>query len=589
MTPTSLPYHNALSPYCKEKEWGQLSSSEKMVVLRGLGIRDMNVLIQCILWPTDNEKILPLKPFHMEMIRLFEACIRGDIPHKEVLYLIPRFHLKTQLITTAGTIWVLLNDPEETILVNSKGLDLAERIVGGALRPVFCHNALFRQCYPEWCPPENLIKSWGTQSKLIVENRASSRKEPSVMAGSFDAPKTGDHFGVILNDDPHNETNVTTIDQIQKVKDGWKAQGPLGDGKRTRRVYVATRWHYADVNDEIMQKRAPKFYSKFINKELHKNQPLADIEKDDKCAVYLMNVWADEDKTEVIWPEKEPVENIKDYREQWGSYFFSCQMENDPVPPEDRTFKPENFKYYTVQTELNAKGEPEKFYVCGEKKVGKDHETQAPIFEYRKIPVNEVTNYITVDPAFGTKPQHDHTGIVVCGHWIDPKSRLRWLIVLETVREKMSKSIFQRKIESLCIKWNVRKMSIEAHGIQGYTEQVQKVPQWAGKLNIEVIKLQRGGAETKGDRVTRLEPYYEGHRVWHHENMRNGILELELLGFVGGMSRGTSDDVADAMADHVDFPHAMRTPDFDPLSAATGREQAQWGKWASKRDAWRVI
>jgi len=140
------------------------------------------------------------------------------------------------------------------------------------------------------------------------------------MAGSFEAPKTGDHFGLLLNDDPHNETNISTIDQIEKVKEGWKALGPLGDGERTRRVYVATRWHFADVNDLIMQKRAPLFYKKFIDKALLHNHPLANIEMDDKCAVFLLDVWANEGKTQVLWPEKEPVENIKDYRDQWGSY-----------------------------------------------------------------------------------------------------------------------------------------------------------------------------------------------------------------------------------------------------------------------------
>ena len=250
---------------------------------------------------------------------------------------------------------------------------MAERIVGGAIRPIFCDNDLFRACYPEWCPPENKTASWGTQSKIILPNRKATRKEPSVMAGSFEAPKTGDHFGVLLNDDPHNEKNISTIDQIEKVKDGWKAQVPLGDGIRTRRIYVATRWHAADVNNEIMMQRAPRFYDKFVKKDLLHNAPIKNIEKDDQCAVFFLDVWADDQKESVIWPEKESLENIRDYRDnQMGVYFFACQMENDPVPQEQQTFKKEHFRYYERKRELDAHGVEKEYFICGETKVSED-------------------------------------------------------------------------------------------------------------------------------------------------------------------------------------------------------------------------
>lgn len=487
-----------------------------------------------------------------------------------------------------------MNDPEESVLVNSQHLDLAERIVGEAIRPIFTINTLFRLCYPEWCPPENFAKNWGTQSKLTVPNRNANKKEPSVMAGAFSAPKTGDHFGVILNDDPHNEHNITTMEQIQKVKDGWRAQGPLGDGKRTRRVYVATRWHFADVNDEIMQKRAPLFYKKFIDKELLHNNPLVNIEKNDKCAVFLMDVWENPSHTEVIWPEKEPVENIKDYRDQWGSYFFSCQMENDPVPPEDRTFNPEDFRYYDTITEIDTRGRLQRYFICGEENIGIDPETGKPMLRYRKIPFNEVTNYMTVDPAYGDGPQNDYNGIVVCGHWIESNTRLRWLIVLDVIRRRLTTAQSKRKIEELYVKWDCKAVGIEANALQKtYVEELQRDARWGSQFKIHVVPIKRGTGASKGVRVTRLEPYYETHRIWHPRRMQGGVLEQELLAFVGAMSRGASDDVADAMSDHVDFAHVRKMPDFDPLAGAKEerrnmRDTDPWGK-RKERELWRVI
>lgn len=468
----------------------------------------------------------------------------------------------------AGPIWTLLNDPDEAILVNSQHLDLATRITS-TIRNLFRYNKRFRLCYPEWCPPAGTERGWESQSQMTVCNRELDNKSPSIMAGSFEAPKTGDHFGKIFNDDPHNEKNIGTIDQIQKVKDGWEAQEPLGDGERTKRIYVATRWSFADLNDEMMQKMAPRFYRKFIEKTLLYNQPLANIEPEDGLAVFLLSVWKDEEQQELIWPEKRSYKSLMKWKAIAGAYFWSCQMENDPIPDEERTFNPNDFRYYSVESELNDSGVPTEYYVCGEEKIGEDPDTGRPIMKLRKISVNETVNFMTVDPAYGNKAHNDYVGIVVVAHWTDPKSRLRWFIVLEVVRQKMTTAQTKRKIEELYIKWGCRKVGIEANALQAqYVEGLAGDPRWGGELNIEVEPIRRGGGESKGYRVTRLEPYYETHRIWHPQRTRNGILEQELLGFVGAMSRGGSDDAADALADHIDFEQTMRMPDYNPMSMA---------------------
>ena len=498
------------------------------------------------------------------------------------------------MITTAGTIWVLINDPEESVLVNSQHLDLAERIVGKAIRPIFAFNKLFRLCYKEWCPPENAAKNWGTESKLTLPNRVADRKEPSVMAGSFEAPKTGDHFGVLINDDPHNEKNVNTIDQILKVVDGWKNLDYLGDGDRTRRFYAATRWHFADVNNEIMKELAPRFYEKLKEKTLLYNQPLANIETEDDCIVYLLSAWSDEQETDVIWPEKQSKKTILVWKGKHGAYKFGCQMLNDPIPPEDRTFDPEDFRYYDIITELDSKGSPQKYYICGEERIGRDSNNDEPVFRYRKIPFNEVTNYMTVDPADGQESYNDYNGIVVCGHWIDPETRMRWLIVLDVVRQKLTAAQSKRKIEELYLKWGCKAVGIEANATQKtYVEQLQRDPRWGGQLRIRLVPIKRGTGASKGMRVTRLESYYETHRIWHAPRMQGGVLEQELLAFVGAMSRGESDDVADAMSDHVDFAHVNKHPNFDQLAGAKDikrnrRDDDPWSK-RKERDLWRVI
>ncbi len=68
-----------------------------------------------------------------------------------------------------------------------------------------------------------------------------------------------------------------------------------------------------------------------------------------------------------------------------------------------------------------------------------------------------------------------------------------------------------------------------------------------------------------------------------------GILEQELLAFVGTVSRGHSDDVADAMSDHVDFEHTMKMPGFDPMAMADlprMMEEDDWDDWARDDKDW---
>ena len=119
------------------------------------------------------------------------------------------------------------------------------------------------------------------------------------------------------------------------------------------------------------------------------------------------------------------------------------------------------------------------------------------------------------------------------------------------------------------------------------------MPTWAGQMNIEIIKIQRGSEQFVGKaRVLRLEPYYESHRIWHPFSIRNGVLEQELLGFVGGMSRGASDDLADAMSDHCDFPYTRKMPDFDPVKNAKRMDKDTiWTDWnnTGDKDLWRRI
>jgi len=195
----------------------------------------------------------------------------------------------------------------------------------------------------------------------------------------------------------------------------------------------------------------------------------------------------------------------------------------------------------------------------------------------RLIPFEEVTNEITVDPAFSTSDDADPVGIVVAGHWMDRETGLDWLLVVDYVLRKMELHDTLDVIEAKAVEWNVKRVHIELHGFQNlFTKQILNDPRWAGQSRLQVIKISRGGETFVGKaRVQRLEPYYESGRIWHNRWMKDGDLELSLKSFVGGQFLGDLDDLPDALSDHVDIATRPALIDYDPL----GHRVGNFGTW----------
>lgn len=459
--------------------------------------------------------------------------------------------MKTTLITVGGIIWRIINDPDIRILLNCSKLDFAKAVLN-EIKNHFRYNHLFRACFPEFCPPEN-AKEWHTQDYFNVENRVAAVKEKTGMIGSFEAPCTGYHYDHIFNDDPHNELNVATMEQIQKVVNNWETQDPLFDGDSTLRTQVATIWHYADVNNHIMKLLAPGFYKALRDgNHVQSDDITADQYPGDVLKVYHLGVFNEQGVP--IWPEKYSAEEIERKRQNMRSSFFANQYLNVPFAGEERDFKPEWFRYYTPKEFRTPGGVTKAVYDCGGK----------------RIPADELTFRLTVDPAFGVKPHNDFTGIVCCGHWTDPVTRQMWLLVVDYIRAKLPVDEVIKVIDNMARKWHVREVGIESHGAQKlFTLHVRDKAAWIGAERIEVVPIQRGGEMFVGKaRVRRLIPFYENGRIYHAPHMQDDDLERELMDFSGGTSKGVHDDLADALSDHCDFGMTAPPADFNPLKEA---------------------
>lgn len=435
-------------------------------------------------------------------------------------------------------------------------------------------NDIFRSLYPEFCPPDG-AKEFGTQFEMTVPNRDFHFKEPTVNIGSFGSPRTGHHYDDIINDDPHNEENTQNIEQIDKVIGCWEAQEPLGRGSETCRYYVATRWHYGDLNNHIMNILAPTFKDLYDRNALPFDHNDRDF-GDDKLKVYLLS--AEDEEGHSIWPERLNDEALAIKKAKMGAKRYAQQYLNKVIAEEEQTFKPEWFQYFDTVIRPNSRGMMQEYYAFGQEKVD-EIESGQPIMADRLIPITDVTNFMTVDPAFGKKRYSDPVGIVVCGHWIDPQTRLRWLFVLDYVQRKMEISETRKVIENLYEEWNVKCVYIETHGIQGQlTEQMVRDPRWPGDNKIKFDGIRRMSENIMGKaRVGRLEPYHESGRVFYARRMKGGELQKQLLAFIGGAFLGTHDDLADAFSDQVDIPFTPVKIDFMDDEASK-----MYGSWPAE-------
>src|SRR3990167_3123584 len=113
------------------------------------------------------------------------------IPHQELcdhitkpgkrkkITLMPRNSFKSSVVTIAGSMWKLLNNPDLRILIASETQGNAIKYVK-EIKSHFEQNEKFRKLYGDWV---NVSNSWRDQ-ELIVSRRKAIKKEPSVSAGS---------------------------------------------------------------------------------------------------------------------------------------------------------------------------------------------------------------------------------------------------------------------------------------------------------------------------------------------------------------------------------------------------------------------
>lgn len=269
---------------------------------RDLGSTDLFFLLGYIL----NRKEIISKPW------LFRRCREWQSNPNGYLDLWAREHYKSTVITFAGTIFEIINDPEVTIGIFSHTKSIARGFVR-QIKEELEQNETLKKLWPDifYEEPARESNRWSIDGGIIVK-RKSNPKEATVEGhGLVDGQPTGLHFKGRVYDDVVTLESVSTPEQIEKTTYSWQMSDNLGSEGGWER-YIGTRYHLFDTYSVMIDRKAvvPRVHPATIN--------------------------GHEDGKPVLMTR----ETLRKKRITQGPYVFACFPKGSPVLMSDWTEKP---------------------------------------------------------------------------------------------------------------------------------------------------------------------------------------------------------------------------------------------------------
>lgn len=269
------------------------------------------------------------------------------------LIMIPRGCFKSTIATVDFPMWALWHDPNLRIMIDNENYKNSKKFLAeikGILDGEGLIKTLLKDENGKYQLDTNKKVPGGfTEDSIILENRTIPAKEPSIFCSGADTAATGMHPDIIIMDDLVSERNVTTEDQIEKVKQHYRfAYSLLEPGGIL--IIIGTRYHLNDM--------------------------YADIMEDDTFEHYVRPAVLKDGS--YFFPERLGPKRLAELEKSQGSYIFNSQYMLNPLSSEDAVFRPEDIRYY----------------------------------EEGDLPSN-INTYMTVDLAISQKERADYTVVAV--------------------------------------------------------------------------------------------------------------------------------------------------------------------------------
>jgi hypothetical protein len=175
---------------------------------------------------------------HGDIIRALES------PTKRKLIVVPRGCLKSSIGVVAYSIWLLLRDPNQRILIDSELYTNSKNF----LREIRHHleSDRFKIIFGTF-----KSDTWN-EGEITIRQRTQAYKEASITAGGVGTTKVGQHYFSILADDYNSAANSNTPDACAKVFNHYRLNQSILEPDGTY-VLIGTRYSQLDVIGQVLK------------------------------------------------------------------------------------------------------------------------------------------------------------------------------------------------------------------------------------------------------------------------------------------------------------------------------------------------
>ena len=262
--------------------------------------------------------------WHIDAITHCLSRVRAGEVTRQIINIPPR-HLKTLCVSIAYTAWVLGNDPTRRVLVVAYSDELA-RITARQFRQVV-ESPWYRQTFPRFAIKTNRSDEVVTTLNGFFRTR------------SINGSVLGTGADLIVIDDPIKTKDVSSRVQRQKVNDLFdnSLYTRLDDKSRGAIVIVMQRLHAEDLVGHVLE-QGQDWQVLAI--------PAIEAEDRDYRTGPRERDVHHRRAGEPIQATRESLEALEDLRTVLGSFNFSAQYQQQPVPPGGQAFKREWLRYY---------------------------------------------------------------------------------------------------------------------------------------------------------------------------------------------------------------------------------------------------
>jgi hypothetical protein len=185
---------------------------------------------------------------------LYDRCREVELERDNYLDLWARDHYKSTIITFAGSIQEILNDPEITIAIFSHKAPISKGFLGQIKRELETNETL-KCLFPDilYADAHREATQWSLDGGLIVKRRTNPKECTLEAHGLVEGQPIAKHFRLRIYDDVVVPQSVNTAEQITKTTEAVGLSEDLGM-EGGRRQAVGTRYHFADTYADMLKR-----------------------------------------------------------------------------------------------------------------------------------------------------------------------------------------------------------------------------------------------------------------------------------------------------------------------------------------------